>query len=178
MGLREATSAGTHRRQALDIPTSWTSAHLAMRIRDHFGFWKRTPGGAGPAGRSGFWPAYLHTAKDITGYINKDGVPQHILDLGDPLAEHIKDRNRRTVPLDGFEVRIRDVIQDYLIEFGKDHRDAHDLIVFDCRMAADGYGLRDRARGWGMAKSTFDEARKRALNHCCIFLNERGRPVL
>jgi hypothetical protein len=130
--LRKDTSAGLHRRTGIDIPPSWTVPHLALRIRDHFDFWKRTPGG-GIGSRSGFWPAYLHTAKDINGYFNRDGVPQHILDLGDPMAEHMKDRNRRTVPLDAYEVLIRDRIQDYLIAFRMVDQENHELIVFDGR---------------------------------------------
>lgn len=176
--IRAETSTGTHRRTGVDIPASWTGKHLAMRIRDYFDFWKRSPGG-GVGGKAGFWPAYLHSAKDVNGYMNDDGVSDKVKALGDPMAEHMRARNRRVVPLDGYEVRIRDVMQDYLIDFGKADRPAHDIIVFDGRMAADGYGLRDRAREWGgMSKSTYDDARKRALDRCCLFLNTRGRAVL
>lgn len=176
--IRAETSLGLHRRVGLDIPSSWTVPHLAMRIRDHFDFWKRTPSG-GVGGKAGFWPAYLHTAADINGYMNRDGEPDEVRRLGNPYEEHLRARNRRVVPLNGYEVRIRDTLQDFLIAFRQHNADACDLIEHDGRLGSEGYGVRDRAREWGgMSKSTYDDARKRALSRCCTFLNERGKPVL
>ncbi|MFN3891981.1 MAG: hypothetical protein ACK4MV_16420 [Beijerinckiaceae bacterium] len=176
--IRAETSSGTHRRSGIDIPPSWTGPHLWMRIRDHFDYWKRSPSGA-IGGKAGFWPAYVHTKADINGYVNRDGVSEDVLALGDPYQDFLRAKNRRVVPLDGYEVRIRDTIQDFLVAFRQHDSTSCDLIEHDCRLASEGYGVRDRARAWGgMSKSTYDDARKRALNLCCAFLNERGKPVL
>ncbi|MBX9757355.1 MAG: hypothetical protein K2Y29_01165, partial [Beijerinckiaceae bacterium] len=91
---------------------------------------------------------------------------------------HMNAINRVVVPLNGYEVLIRDAMQDYLIGFRQSDEASCTLIVFDGQMTVDGWGLRDRAQKWGMPKSTYDETRKRALNACCVFLNGRGKAVL
>lgn len=175
--IRADTSSGLHRRTGLDIPGAWTPKHLALRIREHYEFWARTPNGG--VSKAGFWPAYLHTLEDINGYINRDGEPEEVRRIGDPYEEHMQALNRAKVPLNGFEVRIRDTIQDYLIAFRQHDEATAEFIQFDGAKSAEGYGLRDRARLWGgMSKSTFADHRQRALNACCVYLNERGKPVL
>jgi hypothetical protein len=149
-----------------------------MRVREHFEYWARSPGPS-IGGKSGFWPAYLHTREEINGYINRDGEPDEVRRIGDPYKEHMQALNRARVPLDGFEVKVRDTVQDFLVAFRQHDAEACDLIEHDCKLASEGHGVRTRAREWGgMSKSTYDDARKRALSRCCVFLNERGRPVL
>jgi hypothetical protein len=175
--LRAATAQGQHRRTGIDIPPSWTPAHLALRVREHYEFWKRSPGGM-TGGKAGFWPAYVHTEKDIAGYINAEGVSDDVLARGNPYEDHLAARNRRIVPLNGYEVRIRDTIQDYLLAFRQENPVACEIIEFDGQKAAEGWSLRSRAQFWGCPKSTFADARKHALSLCCDSLNQRGKAVL
>lgn len=180
--IRADTSSGLHRRTGLDIPGAWNSKHLALRIREHYEFWARTPNMT--MRKSGFWPAYVHSEKEITAYVNRDGEPETVRIMrengqADPYEEHRRQFYYSKTPLNAFEVRIRDTIQDFLIAFRQHDEATAEFIEFDGAKSAEGYGLRDRARLWGgMSKSTFADHRQRALNACCVYLNERGKPVL
>lgn len=177
--MRAATALGRHRRSTDDIPTSWTAKHLALRIKEHFTYWDRTPGGAGgPKEFGGNWPGYQHTWQDVSGYRNRDGEPEEIRRIGDPWEEHMRAFNRARIPLNSYEVMVRDRIADFLLEFRRQESSHCDFLVSDGRAAADRISLRERAQSAGMAKSSYDDARKRALNACVAMLNRLGRGVL
>ncbi|MDP2358655.1 MAG: hypothetical protein Q8M31_21730 [Beijerinckiaceae bacterium] len=175
--MREDTSMGRYTATASDIPTSWTPDHLAQRIRDHFTYWDRTPDFRGPRQFGANWPGYQHTWQDVSGYRNRDGEPEEIQRLGNPWEEHMQHMHCMRVALNGYEVMIRDSVQSYLVAFRQASPKPCELIVFDARESVNGKKVRERAQEWGMAKSSYDDARKRALNACCVFLNRLGRRV-